>query len=163
QKFGARLYTDGLRHALRLPFQDFEDQRSGETLSVLQKVRADCEKFITNFVNVLFATLVGIVFVVIVSLQLSPWLPVIYLVGAVTLACLTGYRSRQITYIQENILSETRALAGSTTESLRNIERVKSLGLPQQEIQPLNGTTLKILKLELRKVKSVRAVSFVQG
>jgi ABC-type bacteriocin/lantibiotic exporters, contain an N-terminal double-glycine peptidase domain len=163
QKFGARLYTDGLRHALRLPFQDFEDQRSGETLSVLQKVRADCEKFITNFVNVLFATLVGIVFVVIVSLQLSPWLPVIYLVGAVTLAFLTSYLSRKIKYIQKNILSETNALAGSTTESLRNIELVKSLGLTQQEIQRLNGTTLKILKLELRKVKSVRAVSFVQG
>src|SRR5579872_4429484 len=46
QKYGARLYTDGLRHALRLPYQDFEDQSSGQTLSVLQKVRADCEKFI---------------------------------------------------------------------------------------------------------------------
>lgn len=163
QKFGARLYTDGLQHALRLPFQDFEDQRSGETLSVLQKVRADCEKFITNFVNVLFATLVGIVFVVIVSIQLSPWLPVIYLVGAVTLAFLTSYLSKKIKYIQKNILRETNALAGSTTESLRNIELVKSLGLTQQEIQRLNGTTLKILQLELRKVKSVRAVSFVQG
>ncbi|PZP42490.1 MAG: ABC transporter ATP-binding protein, partial [Pseudopedobacter saltans] len=29
QKFGATLYTDGLKHALRLPYQDFEDQRSG--------------------------------------------------------------------------------------------------------------------------------------
>ncbi|SKB40795.1 ATP-binding cassette, subfamily B [Parapedobacter luteus] len=163
QKFGARLYTDGLRHALRLPFQDFEDQRSGETLSVLQKVRADCEKFITNFVNVLFATLVGIVFVVIVAFRLSPSLPLIYLIGAVTLAFLTSYLSRKIKFIQKNILSETNALAGSTTESLRNIELVKSLGLTQQEIRRLNTTTMKILQLELRKVKSVRAVSFVQG
>jgi ATP-binding cassette subfamily B protein len=77
QKFGAALYTDGLRHALRLPFQDFEDQRSGETLSVLLKVRADCEKFILNFVNVLFFTSVGIVFVVVVAFRLSPWLPLI--------------------------------------------------------------------------------------
>ena len=127
QKFGARLYTDGLQHALRLPYQDFEDQRSGETLSVLQKARADCEKFITNFVNVLFATLVGIVFVVIVSFQLSPSLPLIYLVGAVTLAFLTSYLSRKIKFIQKNILKETNALAGSTTESLRNIELVKCL------------------------------------
>ncbi|MGK6352854.1 ABC transporter ATP-binding protein [Parapedobacter sp. DT-150] len=163
QKFGARLYTDGLQHALRLPFQDFEDQRSGETLSVLQKARADCEKFITNFVNVLFATLVGIVFVVIVSFQLSPSLPLIYLVGAVTLAFLTSYLSRKIKFIQKNILQETNALAGSTTESLRNIELVKSLGLTQQEIGRLNTTTMKILQLELRKVKSIRAVSFVQG
>jgi len=163
QKFGARLYTDGLRHALQLPYQDFEDQRSGETLSVLVKARADCEKFITNFVNVLFATLVGIVFVVIVSFRLSPSLPLIYLLGAITLALLTSYLSKKIKFIQKNILKETNALSGSTTESLRNIELVKSLGLTQQEIGRLNSTTHKILKLELRKVKSIRAVSFVQG
>src|SRR5690606_344595 len=163
QKFGARLYTDGLRHALRLPFQDFEDQRSGETLSVLQKVRADCEKFITSFVNVLFATLVGIVFVVIVAFKLSPLLPLIYLVGAIVLAILTSVLSRKVKFIQKNIVSETTALAGSTTESLRNIELVKSLGLTQQEISRLNDTTMKILKLELKKVKSIRSVSFVQG
>jgi ATP-binding cassette subfamily B protein len=163
QKFGANLYTDGLRHALRLPFQDFEDQRSGETLSVLQKVRADCEKFITNFVNVLFATLVGIVFVVIVAFKLSPMLPVIYLIGSVVLAFLTSMLSRKIKTIQKNIVKETTALAGSTTESLRNIELIKSLGLTQQEIQRLNANTFKILKLELKKVKSIRSVSFIQG
>ncbi|MCE6992184.1 ABC transporter ATP-binding protein [Dyadobacter sp. CY323] len=163
QKFGANLYTDGLRHALRLPFQDFEDQRSGETLSVLQKVRADCEKFITSFVNVLFATLVGIVFVVIVAFKLSPMLPLIYLVGSVVLAILTSVLSKKIKSIQKNIVKETTALAGSTTESLRNIELVKSLGLTHQEIERLNTTTFKILKLELRKVKSIRSISFIQG
>ncbi|MGV3602326.1 MAG: ABC transporter ATP-binding protein [Dyadobacter fermentans] len=163
QKFGAALYTDGLRHALRLPFQDFEDQRSGETLSVLLKVRADCEKFILNFVNVLFFTSVGIVFVVIVAFRLSPMLPLIYLVGAVILAFLTSVLSRKIKTIQKNIVKETTALAGSTTESLRNIELVKSLGLTQQEIGRLNTTTYKILQLELKKVKSIRSVSFIQG
>lgn len=163
QKFGANLYTDGLRHALRLPFQDFEDQRSGETLSVLQKVRADCEKFITSFVNVLFATLVGIVFVVVVAFKLSPSLPLIYLVGSVILAVLTSVLSKKIKSIQKNIVKETTALAGSTTESLRNIELVKSLGLTNQEITRLNTTTFKILKLELRKVKSIRSISFIQG
>lgn len=163
QKFGADLYTDGLRHALRLPYQDFEDQRSGETLSVLQKVRADCEKFITNFVNVLFATLVGIVFVTIIAFKLSPMLPVIYLAGSVVLALLTSISSRKIKEVQKNIVKETTALAGSTTESLRNIELIKSLGLTQQEIQRLNTTTFKILKLELKKVKSIRSISFIQG
>lgn len=163
QKFGANLYTDGLRHALRLPFQDFEDQRSGETLSVLQKVRADCEKFITNFVNVLFATLVGIVFVVIVAFKLSPMLPVIYLIGSLVLALLTSLLSRKIKVIQKNIVRDTTALAGSTTESLRNIELIKSLGLTQQEISRLNTNTFKILQLELKKVKSIRSISFIQG
>jgi ATP-binding cassette subfamily B protein len=163
QKFGANLYTDSLKHALQLPFADFEDQRSGETLSVLQKVRADNEKFINNFVNVLFATIVGIVFVVIVAYRITPLLPLTYLVGAVVLGLLTSILSRKIKVIQKNIVTETNALAGSTTESLRNIELVKSLGLTGQEIRRLNTTTFKILKLELRKVKSVRSISFVQG
>ncbi|PZF73972.1 ABC transporter ATP-binding protein [Taibaiella soli] len=163
QKFGARLYTDGLRHALRLPYQDFEDQRSGETLSVLQKVRADCEKFITSFVNVLFVTVVGIVFVMVYAFTLSPWLPVIYLGGAIALSVLTSVLSKKIKFIQKNIVKETNALAGSTTESLRNIELVKSLGLTNQEIRRLNANTIKILGLELKKVRSIRSISFVQG
>ena len=60
-------------------------------------------------------------------------------------------------------ISSRSALAGSTTESLRNIELVKSLGLSHQEINRLNSTTEKILKLELRKVKYIRSLSFVQG
>ena len=54
QKFGATVFTDGLQHAMKLPYQDFEDQRSGETLGVLQKVRTDTEKFINYFINILF-------------------------------------------------------------------------------------------------------------
>lgn len=163
QKFGARLYTDGLRHALRLPFSDFEDQRSGETLSILQKVRTDCEKFINAFVNILFTTIVGIVFVVIYAISLSSWLVLIYLGGALILGWLTSLLSRKIKVIQGSILKETTALAGSTTESLRNIELVKSLGLTHQEINRLNATTIKILGLELKKVRGIRSISFVQG
>lgn len=163
QKFGARLYTDGLRHALRLPYQDFEDQRSGETLSVLQKVRSDCEKFINIFVNVLFTTLIGIIFVIVYAFTLNFWLVVIYLLGSVTLGTLMNFLSRKVKGIQKSIVAETTALAGSTTESLRNIELVKSLGLTQQEIRRLNATTIKILTLELRKVRSLRTLSFVQG
>jgi len=51
QKFGAKVFTDGLQHAMKLPYQMFEDQRSGETLSVLTKVRGDVEKFMINFIN----------------------------------------------------------------------------------------------------------------
>ncbi len=163
QKFGARLYTDGLRHALRLPYREFEDQRSGETLSVLQKVRADCEKFITVFVNILFTTIVGIVFVVVYALTLNFWLVVIYLAGSVLLGMLISFLSRKVKVIQKSIVAETTALAGSTTESLRNIELVKSLGLTQQEIRRLNATTIKILTLELKKVRSLRTLSFIQG
>jgi ATP-binding cassette subfamily B protein len=71
--------------------------------------------------------------------------------------------SRKIKTIQKVIVAETTALAGSTTESLRNIELVKSLGLAQQEVARLNSTTDKILKLELKKVRYIRSLSFVQG
>lgn len=163
QKFGAQLYTDGLRHALRLPYQEFEDQSSGQTLSVLQKVRVDCEKFITSFFGVLLPTIIGLVFVIVYAFALSPLLPVVYVGGAIVLGLLTSALSKKIKTVQKTIVKETNALAGSTTESLRNIELVKSLGLTQQEIRRLNSTTIKILKLELKKVRSIRTISFIQG
>src|ERR1035437_1136284 len=30
QKFGASVFTDGLKRSMKLPYQDFEDQRSGK-------------------------------------------------------------------------------------------------------------------------------------
>jgi len=163
QKLGARMYTDGLKHALQLPFQDFEDQRSGETLSILQKVRLDCQAFINSFVNVLFSTIVGLVYVMIYAYSINPWLIPVYLGGSILLALLTSLLSKRIKGVQKSITYETNALAGSTTESLRNIELVKSLGLTGQEVRRLNLTTIKILQLELRKVRSIRSISFVQG
>lgn len=163
QKFGAQVYTDGLKHSLRLPYQQFEDQRSGETLAILQKVRTDCEKFITSFVNVLFVSMIGVVFVMVYAAMVHWTLPFVYLIGCVLLAVLMSLLSRKIKVIQKTIVKETTALAGSTTESLRNIELVKSLGLTQQEIRRLNSTTIKILMLELKKVRSIRSISFVQG
>jgi ATP-binding cassette, subfamily B, bacterial len=163
QKFGVSMYTDGLRHAMRLPYQDFEDQRSGETLSVLQKVRTDTASFINSFINIFFMIVISAVFVMIYALTINSWLIVIYLVGALVLSWLTLILSKKIKSIQKNIVRETNALAGATTESLRNIELVKSLGLTNQEILRLNDNSIKILNLELKKVRSIRSISFVQG
>jgi ATP-binding cassette, subfamily B, bacterial len=163
QRFGADVYTDGLRHALQLPYQKFEDQRSGETLAVLEKVRTDSEKLITSFINVIFQIIVSVVFVIVYSLQHYPPVVFFYLIGTLVLSFLTSILSKRLKFIQKNIVGETTALAGATTESLRNIELVRSLGLTNQEINRLNSTTQKILKLELRKVKSIRTLSFIQG
>ncbi|MFN5647309.1 MAG: ABC transporter transmembrane domain-containing protein, partial [Sphingobacteriales bacterium] len=139
QKFGAKVFTDGLQHAMKLPFQEFEDQRSGETLSILTKVRTDVEKFINYVINVLFGILIGVVFVfVYASLYISWYIPIAYLIGVVMLSVITNVLSRKIKHIQKTIVSQTTSLAGATTESLRNIELVKSLGLTQQEVERLN-------------------------
>ncbi|WP_113638392.1 ABC transporter ATP-binding protein [Nubsella zeaxanthinifaciens] len=163
QKVGAKMYADGLKHSLELPYQVFEDQRSGETLGILQKVRVDCEKFVTSFISVIFVSLVGMVFVIIYSLSVSYKVTLIYLASIPVIAFISWFLSKKIKVIQRSIVAETTALAGSTTESLRNIELVKSLGLANQEIERLNKTTYKILGLELKKVKFVRSMSFVQG
>ncbi|MBC8173593.1 MAG: ABC transporter ATP-binding protein [Chitinophagales bacterium] len=164
QKFGAKVFTDGLQHAMKLPYQEFEDQRSGETLSILTKVRIDVEKFMNYFINVLYGIIVGIIFVFIYASLFIHWsIPVVYLVGIILLAAISNLLSKKIKIIQKVIVGQTTALAGSTTESLRNIELVKSLGLTQQEVNRLNNNTYKILGLELTKVKRIRSISFVQG
>lgn len=163
QKFGAKIFTDGLKHSMRLPYQEFEDQRSGETLSILSKVRTDTEKFIGYVINVLFGIIVAVIFVSIYATRLHWSIMPIYLGGAGLIAMVTNLLSKKIKVIQKNIVKETTSLAGSTTESLRNIELVKSLGLTEQEVKRLNNNTYKILGLELRKVKNIRSLSFIQG
>jgi ATP-binding cassette subfamily B protein len=71
QKVGANMYADGMKHSLELPYQVFEDQRSGETLGILQKVRLDSEKFITSFISVLFISLIGMIFVIVYSVTVA--------------------------------------------------------------------------------------------
>ncbi len=163
QRIGARIYSDGLGHSLELPYQVFEDQRSGETLGKLQKVRTDTERLISASINILFTTLVGLVFVMIYAFSVHWVIAPVYFATAPILGVLSWALSKRIKAVQKTIVAETTALAGSTTESLRNIELVKSLGLAKQEIGRLNGTTDKILQLELKKVRYIRSLSFVQG
>src|SRR4051795_5865063 len=125
QRLGARLYSDGIRHSLSLPFQVFEDQRSGETLGKLQKVRADTEKFIAAFVNILFTSLVGVIFVMVYAFKVHWSIAPAFLLTIPVLGGLSSVLSRRIKVLQKQIVAETTALAGATTESLRNIELVK--------------------------------------
>lgn len=163
QKVGTHIYTDGIRHAIKLPFQDFEDRRSGETLGILQKVRTDTERLVNSFVNIIFAAMVAIVFVTIYSIQVYWLVAPIYLATIPLIMFVSLSLTKRIKKVQQKIVGETTNLAGSTTESLRNIELVKALGLSDQEIARLNAVTNRILGLELEKVKYVRTMSFVQG
>jgi ATP-binding cassette subfamily B protein len=163
QRLGAEMYSDGIRHSLELPYSVFEDQRSGETLGKLQKVRSDVERFISAAINIMFTTLVGVVFVMIYAFTVHWVIAPAFLLTVPLLGALSSVLSKRVKVIQKQIVAETTALAGSTTESLRNIELVKSLGLAEQEVMRLNATTEKILKLELKKVRYIRSLSFIQG
>lgn len=163
QRLGAKIYNDGIKHSLELPYSLFEDQRSGETLGILQKVRTDVEKLISAAVNILFTSLVGVIFVTIYSINVYWLIAPVFFAAVPLLGIVSSVLSKKIKKIQKVIVADTTALAGSTTESLRNIELVKSLGLGSQEISRLNSTTDKILQLELKKVKYIRSLSFIQG
>jgi ATP-binding cassette, subfamily B, bacterial len=163
QRLGAKIYSVGIGHSLELPYSVFEDQRSGETLGKLQKVRVDVERLIAASINVLFTSLVGIIFVMVYAFSVHWIIAPAYFMTVPLLGILSSVLSKKIKVIQKTIVAETTALAGATTESLRNIELVKSLGLAHQEIARLNATTGKILQLELKKVKYIRSLSFIQG
>src|SRR5919112_3539163 len=81
QKFGMQIFNDGIRQTLRLSYAEFMTQRSGETLSILQSVRTDTERFINSFINILFSSLVGIGFLVWYALTKSWRLVPVFVIG----------------------------------------------------------------------------------
>ena len=163
QKLGVNIYTTGLSHSLKLPYVVFEDQRSGETLGILTKLRTDIQQLIQMGISVLFTSIISIIFVSYIGATIFWLIPLFFLAAIPTLAFVSWILSTNIKKIQRRIVSETTSLAGSTTESLRNIELIKSAGLADEEIARLNGITGKILVLELKMVKYVRSLGFVQG
>lgn len=163
QSAGKQLFNDGLRQTLRLSYQEFEDTSSGATIATLQKVRGDAERFISGSVNIVFTTLVGLGFLVWYAYTKTWLLLPVFFIGLVVLGGLNGILSRQIRDIQRNIMQETRLMYGSMTESLRNVELIKSLGLNISEIRRLQTYTEKIFELELEKVRRVRFLAVMQG
>ena len=163
QKSGADIFMEGVKHTLDMPYALFEDTRSGETLNILQKVRADTEKILKLGIGLLYTSVVGVVFVFIVSISIHWFITVMFALSMVVVAISSSILSKKIKNIQKTIVVETAQLAGTTTESLRNIELIKSLGLVAQEIKRIGRNTMSILGLELRKVKRVRTLEFTQG
>jgi ATP-binding cassette subfamily B protein len=163
QKFGMQIFNDGLKQTLRLSYNEFEEQRSGETLSVLQKVRTDTQVFMNTTINVLFSSLIGLGFLIGYSVTKNWMLIPVFVIGILVLGSLTGLLSKKVKTTQREINRETNKMSGVITESLRNIELVKSLGLTYPEIRRLRDQNLKIFNLEMIKVKKVRTLTFLQG
>lgn len=163
QKTGTELYTDALRHAFSLPYSVFEDERSGSLLEKFNKARTDLEKFITASIGTVFVMLVGMTFVLVYTFIVHWSIGLTFLLIIPVLGSITFLLGKKIKMIQKNIVRERSELTGSGTETIRNVELVKSLGLETQEVNRLEETNNKILDLELSKVKLVRILAFIQG
>ena len=81
QRTGAEMYTDGIKKSLDLPYEEFEDQRSGETLSKLTKVRSDSEKLITLSISLIFQTVIGFIFVIVYVSRIDYRISFIFLIS----------------------------------------------------------------------------------
>lgn len=163
QRLGAKMYAYSVWHSFSLPYAVFEDQRSGELLQKLEKARSDAQTLVTNMVNIVFLSFVGVLFVLVYAFIVHWSVGLAYAAMIPLLGGVTFFMSRRIKKTQSQIVSASANLAGSTTETIRNVELVKSLGLEQQEIERLNSVNDKILELELQKVIILRKFSFIQG
>jgi len=163
QRSGTNLYAESVKHSFSLPYAIFEDQSSGELLSKLQKARTDSQALILNVVNILFLSVVGVLFVLIYASFVHWLIGLVFFLIFPILGTAIYFLSKKIKEAQQMIVRETAVLSGSTTETLRNVELVKSLGLEEQEVLRLNSVNEKILDLELKKVKMVRKLDFIQG
>lgn len=163
QRVGTKMYATSVAHSFSLPYSIFEDQRSGEFLQKLQKARTDSQTLIQTGINSIFLALIGILFVLIYSFYVHWSIGLAYFMVIPVLGTSIFFISRRIKDAQQKVINETAALAGSTTETIRNVELVKSLGLEQQEINRLNVVNEQILQLELKKIRLVRTLSFIQG
>lgn len=163
QRVGTQLYAYSVAHAFSLPYAAFEDQRSGELLQKLQKARLDAQQLIISFVDIVFVSVVGVLFVLAYAFYVHWLIGLLYFLIIPVLGTVLFFIGRKIKTIQKAIVVESASLAGSTTETLRNVELVKSLGLEDQETKRLNAVNDKVLSLELSKLVLVRKLSFTQG
>ncbi len=163
QRVGAKLYQDSIHHAFSLPYRSFEDQSSGELLQKLQKARLDTQQLLALFSNLVLVSLVGTIFIVIYAFYVHTLIGLVYLAIIPVMAVILYWLTRRIKKTQKEIVLKTSLLAGTTTETLRNVELVKSLGLEEQEAIRLNQANEAILNLELDKIRMIRVLSFIQG
>ncbi len=163
QHVGTDMYSSSVKHTFSLPFMVFEDRRSGEVLQKMLKARQDSQKLIESMINTVFLSAVGMTFILIYAFYVHWAIGLTLFILIPIMALFILGISRKIGIAQKEIVRESAELSGATTETLRNVELVKSLGLEEQEINRLNNVNDKILSLELKKIRYIRMVSFIQG
>jgi len=163
QSVGTDMYAGGVEHTFSLPYSVFEDQRSGELLQKLQKARIDFQKLIENFIGTIYLSGIGLLFAIIYAFTVHWIIGITYFSLIPVVGLFAFLISRRIKDAQKKIVIESAELAGSTTETIRNVELVKSLGLEKEEIERLNSVNINILDLEIKKIKVIKILSFLQG
>lgn len=163
QKIGTSIYQDTIAHTFSLPYAVFENQQSGQLLAKLVKAKDSIQTYIASLINVVFFALVGVLFVIIYSMTVDWRVTLMYAILVPLMALTTMNLSKKIKKAQELISNQSNTVAGSITESIRNVSLIKMLGLVKQETKRLDTSNQQILGLELKKVKTVRSIEFIQG
>jgi len=162
RRIGAQLYATSVAHSLLLPFRIYEDRRSGALLHTMQRARHDAEQSITSAVRLYLGALAMTV-IAAYAFYVHPLLGTLQVALIATLAIFLLLMSRPIHRHQQRIAAELVSEAGATTETMRNVELVKSLGIEEQEIGRLQRLNDQILLLEERKLRLVRIFTFIEG
>jgi ATP-binding cassette, subfamily B, bacterial len=163
QKIGMKIYQNTIDHVFSLPYAAFEDQQSGQLLQNLQKARDSVQSFISALIDNVFTALVGVTFVLVLAIRTNWILATFFALMLPLMGVIVFFMSKKLKAAQAKIVSETAALAGSTTETIRNVSLIKSLGLEWQEMERIQKVNFGILGLELKKIKTVRLIDFSQG
>ncbi|AKH33091.1 Putative multidrug export ATP-binding/permease protein [candidate division SR1 bacterium Aalborg_AAW-1] len=163
QKIGTSIYQDTIAHTFSLPYAVFEDQQSGQLLSKLVKAKESIQLYIASLINVVFFALVGVAFVLVYAATVDWRVTAMYGLLIPLMALTTIGLSKRIKKAQMAISAQSNTVAGSITESIRNVSLIKMLGLVGQETKRLDKANQEILGLELKKVKTVRSIEFIQG
>jgi ATP-binding cassette subfamily B protein len=145
QNIGMQIYQTSIRHAFSLPYSILEDQQSGQLLDKLNKARQSIQTFILSLINNVFVAIVGLVFVLIYASTVHRIITVFYAAVIPVMGIIIYSLSKQLKKAQQAIVTETAGLAGATTETIRNVGLVKSLGLEEQEMQRLEEVNTQIL------------------
>ena len=160
---GMRIYSDGMRNSLGLPYASFSEQRSGQIIGEIQAARHHSEQFLSVFIKSIFSSAVAIVFLIFYTSSVHWSLVPAFLIAIPGLILASWILSDRVRLIQSEIVQETSSMAGSATEVLRNIEFVKSLGLGNRESERFDALSTRIIQLELAKAQAIRRLSFFHG
>jgi ATP-binding cassette, subfamily B, bacterial len=163
QRIWTSIYQDTIAHTFSLPYAVFENQQSWQLLAKLVKAKDSIQIYIASLINVVFFALVWVIFVLIYSLTVDRRVTTMYALLVPLMALTTLWLSKKIKKAQEAISSESNIVAGSITESIRNVSLIKMLWLVSQETKRLDLANQSILWLELKKIKTVRSIEFIQG